>query len=319
MKFSASVFFYAPFDIAEEATATQISQYLMEIGHVPELENTDNSILQLRWSKSGFPTPSVETAIFFDRIGREAPLYGSGFGGPVTGNYIPVMSFTASNRNHASSGLSSPLWTPRTWNHLAFAADWSTGDRWGFSQSPGFIPFQIHTLWATVLNGLDISISTKPGYDNLNYPLRSTGDSPTWEYANNDGYGGEPLPDITSRTYAMDVSGEQIGILFNENDPAFENSFQVKNNKSFVLSNFQVWFGKYIDWSDTDNLDKVVRMVDGSPKLPIDMLAAKAAFGTPDVWLHRDSSSGTKFEDNQGTSGAFEAVGTKPQDFFPGP
>ena len=310
MKLSCSMWFYWPFDVL-----TDISQYLLEVGQVPELVNTDNSVLQVRWSKASPSAPNGISSIFFDRIGREAPMYGSGFGGPVEGNFIPNMSFSLTNvKSDSSSGPS--ILVPNTWNQLAFSADWSVGDRWGFSQSPGYVPFQIHSLWTMVLNGLDTSIATRPNYNPNNWPLKSNddGDKPNWNYANNDGYGGEPLPDITSRTYAMDLNGAGIGVPFNDNDPPTLG----KNSQGLIFASYMVWFNKYIDWSDGDNLSKVVTEIDNN-LYPVGGRVAADAFGVPDIWLERDSISGVKFEDNQGTAGDFEVVGVAPVDFSPDP
>lgn len=79
----------------------------------------------------------------------------------------------------------------------------------------------------------------------------------------------------------------------------------------------QVWMDQYID-PTAENLTKFIAEVDGKLYSPGGMVAADA-FGTPDIWFERDNISGAKFEDNQGTAGEFEVVGTAPEDFNPDP
>jgi len=106
-----------------------------------------------------------------------------------------------------------------------------------------------------------------------------------------------------------------------DRDPA--NSFEFGFDLSYKLP-MQVsctqFYRSFIDPAVSNNLAKFVRLdADNKPLLPADIRAAEKAFGTPDIWLVRDSVSGVKYEDNQGTAGDFTVVGTSPQDFFPGP
>jgi hypothetical protein len=68
-----------------------------------------------------------------------------------------------------------------------------------------------------------------------------------------------------------------------------------------------------------ENLAKFYQVKNGLIVPPDDIMAAQKAFGPSDIFLARDSTSGIKYEDNQGTAGPFTVVGTNPQDFFPGP
>lgn len=79
----------------------------------------------------------------------------------------------------------------------------------------------------------------------------------------------------------------------------------------------QVWMDQYID-PTSQNLEKFVVEIDGKLYSPGGKAAADA-FGIPAFWFERDSVSGVRFEENQGTAGDFEVVGIAPVDFSPDP
>lgn len=125
-----------------------------------------------------------------------------------------------------------------------------------------------------------------------------------WRLHNFDGYLG------TMEPFKIQYAGTTLTI------PA--GNFSAMSSIGAEMAFFQLWTDQFID-PTSGNLDKfAVEDEDGvlHPAGPND---AKDAFGTPTYWFVRDNISGLKFEDNQGTGGDVEVVGTDPADFFPGP
>lgn len=82
------------------------------------------------------------------------------------------------------------------------------------------------------------------------------------------------------------------------------------------FSDFQLWSGQYIDWSNSNNFAKVVTITGGIGR-PTNTNMASAAFGLPAILFKGDSST-SGFRINRGTGGSFSKIGTL-SNFTPGP
>jgi len=315
---SGSLWFYLPDDVGP---LSFINQALWQAGAVPPGDYPDltgDSELRLFWQPPNVPVnePDGVTEIHFTRFGPAAEIWGA----PDLGIGSPELDIVISNRDYTVPfGYGDALWTSASWNHLAFAVEWVNSDTYGFTQVPGAVPYTINNRFLFKLNNFGIGPAFQD-YDHTllgqTYPLHSLGSNPSWTYANNDLYGGPPVALVTERTYPMDINTRQIAFPFNDNNPPSPPS---TNDQRLVFNYCQIWFGQYIDWSVAGNFAKVAQVVGGALAPASDTLAAQKAFGASDIFFVRDSVSGIKYEDNQGTAGDFTVIGTPPQDFSPAP
>ena len=110
--------------------------------------------------------------------------------------------------------------------------------------------------------------------------------------------------------FGINFSGADVNVPFHSTNPNIV-------NPEMEFAYFQMWLDTYIE-PTAENLSKFIVEQDGK-LYPVGGRVAADAFGVPDIWFERDNVSGIKFEENQGTAGPFEVVGTAPVDFNPDP
>jgi hypothetical protein len=86
----------------------------------------------------------------------------------------------------------------------------------------------------------------------------------------------------------------------------------VESLPAVAFGDYQIWTGKFIDWSNPSNYSKVVS-ISGGHGTPVDPKIAAAAFGTQTILFEGNAAS---FVNNLGTGGAFTKIGTA-TDFTP--
>ncbi len=300
MNLTISTWVYVP-EEAQPATGTFCRYGLFEFGYQSLLPNANNAASYLRVSGTvggasiGAPTQTGGTPGITVNIAGRA--FDDGFGGTKVQNASQNTTTT-----YSFSGGSTTFAVPQTpisfgdWHHLFLAVDWAG---------------------ATYL--------ASAGY----------GTVPMWLYLDRQlaGYGRNPsnqvLPDGLARLLNADylgfgssgiaVQGQEMSITRNLVDDTFI-GVNAPSDADICFAYFQAWFGTYINPSSS-NLDlfAIPSSLGSSAGIrPAYALAASDVFGPPTVQFIRDSVSGILFEENLGTGGTFEVIGTI-EDFVPRP
>lgn len=205
-----------------------------------------------------------------------------GFGGGPNPNPFPPPNFFGMSNTWQSA---STVLAYDTWHHLAL----------GYDGSQSIVGDGFHAL-----SGSPIFVVAK---DRAILTGTAAASDPTFG-----------IFDATSGSTGMYVQGFPVGFPLTTEQFSFplEFTFNIK------FAEVQMWFGRYIDFSSTTNLNKFIDAT-GKPVDPTVAGGAWSAYGVPTIAFRRSSRAKRLFQTNQGTGGAFSVVGTAPVDFTPGP
>lgn len=241
--------------------------------------------------------------------------------GGVDGTMYATVSTILHGFNAATS-IDRSTWVNNQWNVLILSADLSPLDQLIGGSYLGFVsPLQHYRvnkkIWANCNGEVDTLGGGSPSGFEQGYPYPGGNAISRGFYRIQE----SPLPQDNNPLAFILVDPVQPALSM----PAGEFHVPCRepwaspqyNYAKVVFGTTQVWFNRYIE-PTSDNFSKFYRTQDGK-LYPRGGKVAADFFGTPDVWLERDNVSGIKFEENQGTAGEFDLVGTDPEDLKPGP
>ncbi len=297
MKLTISTWVYVP-EEARPATGTTCLYGLFEFGYQDVFASGVPAASYLRLAGTVGGASIANPNNRGGDVGVTANIRGRAFDNG-SGNLIGQSA--NQNTTIGYSGASSTFIIPQTpflfgeWHHLFLTADWSGAVHLS-SEGYGTVP-----MWLYLDRAL-AGYGRKPS--NVVLP---------------DGQARLINSDFPGSSFGVAVQGAEMSITRNLTESIFV-GVNTPSDTAICFAYFQAWFGTYISPSSS-NLDlfAIPSSLGSSAGIrPAAPLAASDVFGQPTVQFIRDSVSGILFEDNLGTGGDFEVIGTI-EDFVPRP